>query len=79
MAAFDTQEPDMFKVLEEFVAAYPGAYQTLLQEKSITCAKTGKTYDAVPAPTAIVMDVSSLRSELTGYHIKCFALSSYFA
>jgi hypothetical protein len=62
MAAFDTQELDMFKVMGEFVAAYPAAYQTLLEEKPFTCAKTGRIHGAVPAPTAIIMDVRSLRS-----------------
>jgi hypothetical protein len=60
VAPFDTQEPDMFKVMGEFIGAYAPAYQTLLQEKPITCAKTGSTFEAVPAPTAIIMDVSLL-------------------
>jgi pheromone shutdown protein TraB len=57
MAAFDTQEHDILKVMGEFIAAYPTAYQTLLEEKPFTCAKTGRIYGAVPAPTAIIMDV----------------------
>lgn len=64
MAGFDTQEHDMLKVMGEFIAAYPTAYQTLLEERPFTCAKTGKSYDAVPAPIAIIMDVRSPWSNL---------------
>ena len=38
--------------------AYPAAYQTLCQAKPITCFVTGTTFDAVPAPCAVVLDVS---------------------
>jgi hypothetical protein len=38
--------------------AYPAAYQTLYQAKSITCSVTGTTFDAVPAPCAVILDVS---------------------
>jgi hypothetical protein len=58
VAAFDTQELDLFKVMGELIGAYPPVYQTLLEEKPITCAKTGTTFEAVPAPTAVIMDVS---------------------
>ena len=38
--------------------AYPAAYQTLYDAKPITCSLTGTTFDAVPAPCAVVLDVS---------------------
>ncbi|KAF8204107.1 UDP-Glycosyltransferase/glycogen phosphorylase [Pholiota molesta] len=60
VATFDSEDPDMFKVLGGFIATYPTAYQTLLQEKPITCAKTGTTFDPAPAPTAIIMDFFAL-------------------
>jgi hypothetical protein len=37
---------------------YPAAYQTLYEAKPITCSVTGTTFDAVPAPSAAVLDVS---------------------
>ncbi|KAF9486600.1 UDP-Glycosyltransferase/glycogen phosphorylase [Pholiota conissans] len=78
MAAFDTQEADMFKVMAEHIAAYPAAYRTLLEEKPITCAKTGNTFEALPAPTAIVMDffaLDQLRAtrEITGTSVPVLA------
>ena len=45
----------MIKVLAE---AYPAEYQTLYEAKPITCSVTGTTFDAVPAPCAVVLDVS---------------------
>ena len=41
--------------------AYPAAYQTLYQAKPITCSVTGATFDAVPVPCAVILDVSLLR------------------
>ena len=38
--------------------AYPAAYQTLYEAKPITCSVTGTTFDAVPAPCAVILDVS---------------------
>ena len=38
--------------------AYPAAYQTLYQAKPITCSVTSTTFDALPAPCAVVLDVS---------------------
>ncbi|KAF9486599.1 UDP-Glycosyltransferase/glycogen phosphorylase [Pholiota conissans] len=78
VAPFNTQEHDMFKVMKENIAAYPAAYQTLLEEKPITCVKTGTTFEAVPAPTAIVMDffaLGQLRAtrEITGTSVPVIA------
>ena len=41
-----------------FNDAYPAAYQTLYQAKPIACSVTGTTFDAVPAPCAVILDVS---------------------
>ena len=55
----------MFDKVEAFADAYPAAYQTLYQAKPITCSVMGTAFDAVPAPCAVVIDVSaSVRSEL---------------
>jgi hypothetical protein len=37
---------------------YTVAYETLYEAKSITCSVTGTTFDAVPAPCAVILDVS---------------------
>ena len=41
-----------------FIDAYPAAYQTLYEAKPITCSVMGTTFDAVPAPCAVILDVS---------------------
>ena len=43
-----------------FADAYPAAYQTLYEAKSITCSVTGTLFDAVPALCAVILDVSLL-------------------
>ena len=41
-----------------FADAYPAIYQSLYEGKPITCTITGTTFDAVPAPCAVILDVS---------------------
>ena len=48
----------MFNTVKAFADAYPAAYQTLYTAKPITCSATGATFDAVPAPCAVILDVS---------------------
>jgi hypothetical protein len=48
----------MFDKVNAFADAYPAAYQTLYQAKPITCSVTGATFDAVPVPCAVILDVS---------------------
>ena len=48
---------DMLKLLAD---AYPAAYKTLHQAKPITCSVTGTIFDSLPAPCAVILDVSLL-------------------
>ena len=43
------------KILDD---TYPVTYQTLYQAEPITCSATGTTFSAVPAPCAVIIDVS---------------------
>ena len=54
--------------------AYPAAYQTLYDAKPITCSLTGTTFDAVPAPCAVVLDVSQSTDILLPAFHDCFLL-----
>ena len=47
----------MLKLLAD---AYPAAYKTLHQAKPITCSVTGTIFDSLPAPCAVILDVSLL-------------------
>ena len=49
---------DPAEIINLFASAYPAAYQTLYKAKPIRCSVTGTTFDAVPAPCAVVLDVS---------------------
>jgi hypothetical protein len=53
-----SSSPDPFVLINLLADAYLAAYQTLYEAKSITCSVTGTTFDAVPAPCAVVLDVS---------------------
>ena len=46
--------------LKIFVDAYSTAYQTLYEAKPITCSVTGTTFDPIPVPSAVILDVSQL-------------------
>ena len=50
----------MVEAVNLFPNAYPAAYQTLYEAKPITCSVTNTTFDAVPAPCAVILDVSLL-------------------
>ena len=54
----------VFEMMDILGNAYPAAYQTLYEAKPITCSVTGKTFDAVPAPCAAVLDVSQSSGKL---------------
>jgi hypothetical protein len=41
-----------------FADAYAGAYRTLYEAKPVTCSVSGTLFDAVPAPCAVILDVS---------------------
>ena len=43
-----------------FAGAYPVAYRTLYEAKSVTCSVSGTLFDAVPSPCAVILDVSLL-------------------
>ena len=49
---------DVFEMMKALADAYPAAYQTLYEAKPVTCSVTGTTFDAIPAPCAVVLDVS---------------------
>ena len=49
---------DPADTIDAFADAYPAAYQTLSEAKPITCSVMGTTFDAIPAPCAVILDVS---------------------
>jgi len=51
---------DTVDTLNVFAGTYPAAYQTLYEAKPITCSVTDTTFDAVPAPCAVILDFCAL-------------------
>ena len=49
---------DLMSGTSQFADAYPAAYQTLYEAKPITCSVTDTTFDAVPPPCVVILDVS---------------------
>ena len=49
---------DLTNEVNVFADVYPAAYKTLYEAKPITCSATGTTFDAVPPPCAVILDVS---------------------
>ena len=49
---------DPAQTMKLIADAYPVAYQTLYEAKPITCSVTNTTFEAVPAPCAVILDVS---------------------
>ncbi|PPQ89308.1 hypothetical protein CVT25_000375 [Psilocybe cyanescens] len=56
LSSFKSDSPDLFSLLKPLVETYGPAYQTLLESKPISCAVTGKVFDAVPPPNVVVLD-----------------------
>ena len=50
---------DLSEPLSIWNQSYPAAYQTLCRGDPITCATSATTFDAVPCPSVIIMDVSN--------------------
>ena len=55
------QDTKLFNLMaKNFTDAYPAVYQSLYQAKSVTCSVTGAIFDAIPPPSAVILDVSLL-------------------
>lgn len=48
---------DYVAMVTVLFAKFPQYYDLLLAEKPIICERTGKVYDAIPKPSAAVIDV----------------------
>ncbi|KAG5637116.1 hypothetical protein H0H81_005709 [Sphagnurus paluster] len=66
------------QIMGHFAEAYAAAYDTLVKEEPITCAETGTTFGAAPAPSVLVIDFFNLphlkaSRKLTGYSVPIIA------
>jgi len=57
ISMFKSSDSDIFKLIKPFAESYPAAYGALSQARPLTCTTTGTTFDGVPAPVAVIMDV----------------------
>lgn len=77
MAAAPTDQ--IFEILAKCGQAYPPVYKRLIDGEAVTCAVKGTVFDAIPAPTAIIMDFFALPElqatrSITGYKIPVTAI-----
>ncbi|KAJ7265620.1 hypothetical protein C8J57DRAFT_390312 [Mycena rebaudengoi] len=78
---FDSAEKDIFNLFAPLAEAYPAAYAKLARGEAITCATTGTTFKALPAPAALITDffhieqVKATRA-LTGDKVPIFSFAS---
>ncbi|KAJ7233496.1 hypothetical protein C8J57DRAFT_1577725 [Mycena rebaudengoi] len=56
VSLFASAETQFTNLFPPHAAAYPAAYAKLVREETITCATTGTTFKALPAPTALIAD-----------------------
>ncbi|PPQ92738.1 hypothetical protein CVT25_015359 [Psilocybe cyanescens] len=60
LASFQSTSTDVFSLFKPLGETYATAYQTLTEEKPITCVASGTVFDAVPAPRAVIIDPLAL-------------------
>ncbi|KAF8067713.1 UDP-Glycosyltransferase/glycogen phosphorylase [Lyophyllum atratum] len=56
ISLFQSTDSDMMVAVGLFTKSYPAAYETLAQAKPMTCPTTGASFDAAPAPVAVILD-----------------------
>ncbi|KIM38975.1 glycosyltransferase family 1 protein [Hebeloma cylindrosporum] len=60
VTTYKATENDIIDMFTASFQSYPAAYETLYRGRPFTCATTGETFDAVPPPVAIVIDLFAL-------------------
>ncbi|KIM47087.1 glycosyltransferase family 1 protein [Hebeloma cylindrosporum] len=60
VTTFKSTDNNVFNLSTPFFQSYPGAYETLYHGRPFTCATTGKVFDAMPPPVAVILDHCSL-------------------
>ncbi|KAH9476195.1 UDP-glycosyltransferase 84A1 [Psilocybe cubensis] len=65
LSTFKPDSPDLFSMLKPLVETYAKTYGTLVASKPITCAITGKVFEAVSTPDIVVLDMLATRA-ITG-------------
>ncbi|KAG5650553.1 hypothetical protein H0H81_011834 [Sphagnurus paluster] len=78
LSIFKLIQGQLMTVIDTFADSYVGAYETLTNAQPIICAETGTTFEAVPAPTALILDFFTLPQlkasrALTGHSIPIIA------
>ncbi|KAF8067710.1 UDP-Glycosyltransferase/glycogen phosphorylase [Lyophyllum atratum] len=78
VAIYKSTDKDMAAVLGLYAGAYEPAYETLAKSRPITCSITGTTFEAAPAPVAVILDFFALKQfqatrALTGHTVPIIA------
>ena len=51
------QTPDLTSLIAASMEAFPSYYEALINNDPVQCLETKTTFDAIPKPTAILLDV----------------------
>ncbi|KAF8802209.1 UDP-Glycosyltransferase/glycogen phosphorylase [Phlegmacium glaucopus] len=78
LSPYRSNDGEIFNAMKAFAEAYPAAYHNLYQAKPITCSVTGTIFNAVPAPSAVILDFFALAQlrmtrEISGHSIPIIA------
>lgn len=60
LSAFQSDSNNLVEVMKVLAESSGDVYRALVQAQPITCAVKGTVFDAVPAPSAVIVDVSTL-------------------
>ncbi|KDR69167.1 hypothetical protein GALMADRAFT_145572 [Galerina marginata CBS 339.88] len=60
LSTFNLTSQEISELMKPLAETYASAYQALSQGSPVTCAVKGTTFDAVPAPTAVILDFFAL-------------------
>ncbi|KAF8908227.1 hypothetical protein CPB84DRAFT_213525 [Gymnopilus junonius] len=78
LSTIHSDSDNLFQLLGPLAETYASTYQTLVQEKSITCAMRSTVFDPVPVPTVVILDFFALPQaratrEITGNSVPVMA------
>jgi len=57
LSSFQMTSGDPFAAIEQSIATYADVYKAIYAGQQVTCAIKGTVFDAISAPSVIVMDV----------------------
>ncbi|KAF9557517.1 UDP-Glycosyltransferase/glycogen phosphorylase [Agrocybe pediades] len=78
LSSFKSTTSDPFENVKQLFATYSGVYEDLTSGKAVSCSERGTSFEALPPPTAVILDFISLHQfqitkSITGNTVPVFA------